>query len=78
MNSPGSLAGRLLDWHGRHHKPWVAVVDGGAPFDAMVRRLEKGGVPTFRTADRAMRLLEIFCQERLRVRTAATVLQEVS
>jgi acyl-CoA synthetase (NDP forming) len=58
VNSPGSLAGRLLDWHGRHHKPWVAVVDGGAPFDAMVRRLEKGGVPTFRTADRAMRLLE--------------------
>ena len=56
----------------------MAVVAGGALFDAMVRRLEKGGVPTFRTADRAMRLLEIFCQERLRVRTAESVLQEVS
>jgi acyl-CoA synthetase (NDP forming) len=78
VDSPESLAGRLLHWPGRRRKPWVVVVDGGAPFDAMVRRLESGGVPTFRTADRAMRLLEIFCCTRLRCSRPVAVLQEVS
>jgi acyl-CoA synthetase (NDP forming) len=47
-------------------KPWVAVVDAGPLYDAMVTRLEAAGIPTFRTADRALRLLEIFCEERER------------
>jgi hypothetical protein len=33
----------------------------------MARRLEEGGVPTFRTADRALRILDLFCAERLRI-----------
>jgi hypothetical protein len=46
-------------------KPWVAVVDGG-PFDVpMVDVLQSGGVPVFRTTDRALRLLAIFCRQRL-------------
>jgi acyl-CoA synthetase (NDP forming) len=38
-------------------KPWVAVVDSGALYDPMVQRLEAGRVPVFRSADRALRLL---------------------
>ena len=46
-------------------KPWVAVVDGGPLYDPMVDVLQSGGVPLFRTADRAPLLLEIFCRQRL-------------
>ena len=35
----------------------IAVVDGGPLYDAMARRLATGGVPTFRSADRALRVL---------------------
>jgi hypothetical protein len=31
----------------------------------MVDVLQQGGIPVFRTADRALRLLEIFCRQRL-------------
>lgn len=49
-----------------HPKAWVAVVDGGAIYDPMARLMESRGIPTFRTADRALRLFNIFCLERLR------------
>lgn len=49
-------------------KPWIAIVDAGALYDPMVARLEAAGVPTFRTADRAMNALARFCAERLRRR----------
>lgn len=41
-------------------KPWVAVVDSGALYDPLARELEKRGVPTFRTADRALAMLNIW------------------
>ena len=47
-------------------KAWVGVVDAGQLYDPMVARLEAAGIPTFRAADRALRLFEIFCRERLR------------
>jgi acyl-CoA synthetase (NDP forming) len=47
-------------------KPWIAVVDAGAIYEPMIARLEAAGIPTFRTADRALRLFEIFCGERQR------------
>jgi acyl-CoA synthetase (NDP forming) len=47
-------------------KPWVVVADAGAIYDPMVRALEAAGIPTFRTADRALRLLNIYCAERQR------------
>jgi hypothetical protein len=49
-----------------HSKAWVAVVDGGAIYDPMVRLLEEKGIPTFRTADNALKLFNIFCRERLK------------
>ena len=47
-------------------KPWVVVVDAGALYDPMARALEAAGIPTFRTADRALRLLNVYCAERRR------------
>ena len=45
-------------------KAWVAVVDGGVVYDPLVRLLEAEGVPTFRTADTALRLLNVFVHGR--------------
>jgi acyl-CoA synthetase (NDP forming) len=46
-------------------KPWVAVVDGGPLYFAMRRLLHDNGIPTFKTADRALRLFSVFCEKRL-------------
>ena len=45
-------------------KPVVIVVDGGGLYDPMVAAIEAQGVPVFRTADRALRLLDIYCRGR--------------
>jgi hypothetical protein len=42
------------------------VVDAGALYDPFANLLRHAGVPTFRTADRAVRMLDRFCSERLR------------
>jgi len=47
-------------------KAWVAVVDSGSLYDPMAQALEEGGVPTFRAADRALRLFGRYCEARLR------------
>jgi hypothetical protein len=49
-------------------KPWLAVVDAGPLYDPMVRALEEGGVPVFRSADRALRALGRYCEARLEPR----------
>ncbi|MBE3095586.1 MAG: CoA-binding protein, partial [Planctomycetes bacterium] len=61
-----STAGRMVRLHRESAKAWVAVVDAGSLYDPLARLLELGGVPTFRTADTAMRLLDIYCTARLR------------
>jgi acyl-CoA synthetase (NDP forming) len=53
--------GRLLRAGG---KPWVAVVDAGEPYDAMARLLAAEGIPTFRSADRALRAFGRWCAAR--------------
>jgi acyl-CoA synthetase (NDP forming) len=62
VSRPDSVAGRLLRLRDESAKPWVAVVDGGPLYDPMALRLEEGGVPTFRTADRAMRMFGRWCE----------------
>ena len=57
-----TLLGRLKD---EVPKPWVAVVDAGPLYDSMAARLLELGVPTFRTADRALRMFEMYCERRL-------------
>lgn len=66
--SDQTIAGRLARLHRESEKAWVVSVDGGAPYDPLVRRLERAGVPVFRRADRALRLLSRFCQLAQRVR----------
>jgi len=63
-----SSAGRMVRLHRESRKAWVAVVDAGPLYDPLVRLLEQGGVPTFRAADAALRLFDIYCAARLRQR----------
>jgi acyl-CoA synthetase (NDP forming) len=62
----GSIAQRLIRVRGASSKPWVAVVDAGSLYDPLARELQRGGIPTFRAADRALRLLNVFVEERFR------------
>jgi acyl-CoA synthetase (NDP forming) len=55
-----SIAGRYGQLIKAGRKPWVAVVDSGDLYDPLVRQLEGHGVPTFRTADRALKMLNIW------------------
>ncbi len=61
-----SLAMRLVTLKQQINKPWVAVIDGGDMYDPMIKLLRENGIPTFRVADRAIRLLNLFCNEQLR------------
>ena len=63
---PDGIVARLAALKHGDGKPWVAVVDAGALYDPMARALEAAGIPTFRTADRALRLLNVYCAERQR------------
>jgi acyl-CoA synthetase (NDP forming) len=49
--------GRLM---AESRKPWVAVVDSGPLYDAFASALESRGVPTFRSADRALAALGLW------------------
>jgi acyl-CoA synthetase (NDP forming) len=60
-----STAGRMVRLHRESAKAWVAVVDAGSLYDPLARLLEQGGIPTFRTADAALRLFDIYCAARL-------------
>ncbi len=62
----GSIAQRLLQVKDEAHKPWIAIVDAGAIYDPFAEYLQEGGIPTFRTADRALRLLNLFVEERFK------------
>jgi len=53
----GAVAPRLASLFHRGGKPWVVIVDGGALYDPMADLLTRAGVPVFRSADRALRLL---------------------
>jgi acyl-CoA synthetase (NDP forming) len=57
-----SVVQRLLRLNNEIKKPWVAVVDAGTLYDPMAARLQAAGIPTFRTADRALRLLNLVCE----------------
>ena len=55
LTREGSVVQRLVRLRGEIAKPWVAVVDAGALYDPMARALDEAGIPTFRSADRALR-----------------------
>ena len=56
-----SVGPRLARLFALHRKPWVVVVDSGAQYDPLANLLDAAGVPVFRTADRALRLLGTYC-----------------
>jgi acyl-CoA synthetase (NDP forming) len=55
--SEGSIVSRLIRIKKEYEKPFICVIDCGKEYDPMAEALEAGGVPIFRTADRAVRLL---------------------
>jgi acyl-CoA synthetase (NDP forming) len=57
IRDPGSIAQLLPGVAASSDKPVVAVVDSGALFDPLVEALRAGGLPVFRSADRAVRAL---------------------
>jgi acyl-CoA synthetase (NDP forming) len=59
-----SIGSRLRRLHADSTKPWIAVVDAGSIYDPLAEYLRAGGIPTFRAADRAMRLLGVFAGDR--------------
>jgi len=60
MASGDSIVTRLGRLKQECDKPWVAVVDAGRMYDPMAAALTDLEIPTFRTADRALRLLSIW------------------
>ncbi len=58
LTRSGSVARELAAlWRGST-KPWCVVVDSGEAFDPLAGFLLDAGVPTFRSADRALRALD--------------------
>lgn len=55
-----SLAGRYGRLIKETEKPWVAVVDAGDLYDPLARELLSRGVPTFRSADSALKMLNLW------------------
>jgi acyl-CoA synthetase (NDP forming) len=54
---PGSIARLLPEVAAASDKPLLAVVDSGVLFDPLADALQAGGLPVFRSADRAVRAL---------------------
>jgi acyl-CoA synthetase (NDP forming) len=65
VGAEGSVGRRLIHIWKEGTKPWVAVVDSGPLFDPLAAMLEEAGIPTFRTADRALGALNRWAAARL-------------
>lgn len=57
-----SVVQRIIGLKDKTRKAFVTVVDAGPAYDPMARLLEENGIPVFRTADRAMRLFDVYCR----------------
>jgi acyl-CoA synthetase (NDP forming) len=65
VRAAGSVARRIGEIAADPVKPLAVVVDGGPLYDAMVSELLASGVVTFRTVDRALKILQTFCAAKL-------------
>lgn len=68
---PDGTAARLVRLAERTDKAFAAVVDAGPPYDAFAAALQEAGLPTFRSADRATRLLARYARYRVALRSVA-------
>jgi acyl-CoA synthetase (NDP forming) len=71
LTRPDAIGPRLARLKDELPKAFVAVIDAGAVYDPLAALLEQHGVPTFRTADTALRLFDVFVAARLRAARAA-------
>lgn len=62
LEREGGIASRLAALRESCPKPFVAVVDGGPQYDPFAAALERRRIPTFRTADRALRAFARWCE----------------
>lgn len=65
------VAWRLRRLREESSKAWVAVVDAGPLYDPLVEHLLAHGIPTFRSADRALRIFHTYCRQRLAAPSAS-------
>lgn len=66
IRSPGSLVNRLARVMKEASKPVVVSIDSGYLYDPMARAFEEAGLPTFRSADAAVRALGLYVESKLR------------
>jgi hypothetical protein len=66
VGAPTSVASRLAAVWTESNKPWVVVVDAGSRYDPLAARIQQAGIPVFRTADAALRALDLYCSGSLR------------
>jgi acyl-CoA synthetase (NDP forming) len=71
VSAETSVASRLIGLKHSHAKPFISIVDAGHLYDDLAESLIRGGIPTFRSADRAMRLMERWVVNRLADRRRA-------
>jgi len=64
LSSTESIVARLARVRREVSKAWVAVVDAGELYHPMAAALEAAAIPTFRTADRAVRMLSLFARHK--------------
>ncbi|HTX72097.1 MAG TPA: acetate--CoA ligase family protein [Rectinemataceae bacterium] len=65
VTKPDALPARYSKLMTESDKPWVVVVDVGDLYDPLVREFERLGIPVFRTADRALKMLNVWIDARL-------------
>ena len=70
LAAPGGFVEGMASLRRATRKPMAAVVDAGPLYDPLVRALLEAGIPTFRAADRALRLLNVYAESRLRAAAA--------
>jgi acyl-CoA synthetase (NDP forming) len=66
LRAASSIVSGLAGLRRASAKPWVAVLDAGPLYDPMAQALLAAGIPTFRAADRALRLFNTYCAARRR------------
>ena len=65
FDNPGSIATAMPELANSLDKPVVGVVDAGRLYDPLEDELTAGGMPVFRSSDRAVQALAIYMEGRL-------------
>jgi acyl-CoA synthetase (NDP forming) len=66
VTKPDALPARYGKLMAATDKPWVVVIDVGALYDPLALEFERLGIPVFRTADRALKMLNVWIDAKLR------------